>query len=58
MFSVMEDMHKGLEHPLRNTLREEWCQALLAIDSKIMEETPMKANAPGPNHAGVPLYVI
>ena len=31
MFSVMEDMHKGPEHPLSKTLREEWCPALLAI---------------------------
>ena len=24
MFSVMEDVHKGPEHPLSKTLREEW----------------------------------
>ena len=42
MFSVMEDVHKGLEHSLSKTLREEWCPALLAIAPKIMEETPRK----------------
>ena len=31
MFSVMEDVHKGPEHPLSKMLREEWCPALLAI---------------------------
>ena len=40
MFSVMEDVHKGPEHPLSKTLREEWCPALLAIAPQIMEETP------------------
>ena len=42
MFSVMEDVHKGPEHPLSKTLREEWCPALLAISPKIMEETLRK----------------
>ena len=42
MFSVMEDVHKGPEHPLRKTLREDWCTALLAITPQIMEETPRK----------------
>ena len=42
MFSVMEDLHKGPEHPLSKTLREEWCPALLAIAPQIMEETPRK----------------
>ena len=42
MFSVMEDMHKGPEHPLRKALQEEWCPALLAISPKIIEETPRK----------------
>ena len=46
MFSVMEDMHKGQEHPLRKTLREEWCSALLVIDPQIMEETPRKPMLP------------
>ena len=31
MFSVMEDVHKGPEHPLSKTLREKLCPALLAI---------------------------
>ena len=42
MFSVMEDVHKGPEHPLMKTLREEWCPALLAIAPQIMEETLRK----------------
>ena len=42
MFSVMEDVHKGPEHPLSKTLREEWCPALLAIAPQIMEEMPRK----------------
>ena len=37
IFSVMEDVHKGPEHPLSKTLREEWCPALLAIAPQIME---------------------
>ena len=36
MFSVMGDVHKGPEHPLSKTLREEWCPALLAIAPQIM----------------------
>ena len=36
MFSVMEDVQKGPEHPLIKTLREEWCPALLAIAPQIM----------------------
>ena len=39
---MMEDVHKGPEHPLIKTLREEWCPALLAIAPQIMEETPRK----------------
>ena len=35
MLSVMEDVHKGPEHPLSKTLREEWCPALLAIAPQI-----------------------
>ena len=46
MFYVMEDVHKGLEHPLSNTLREEWCPALLAIAPQIMEETLRKPMLP------------
>ena len=46
MFSVMEDVHKGPEHPLSKTLREEWCPALLAIAPHIMEETPRKPTLP------------
>ena len=46
MFFVMEDVHKGPEHPLSKTLREEWCPALLAIDPKIMKETPRKPMLP------------
>ena len=42
MFSVMENVHKGPEHPLSKMLREEWCPALLAIAPQIMEETPRK----------------
>ena len=42
MFYVMEDVHKGTEHPLSKTLGEEWCPALLAIAPEIMEETPRK----------------
>ena len=42
MFSVMGDVHKGPEHPLIKTLREEWCPAILAIAPQIMEETPRK----------------
>ena len=42
IFSVMEDLHKGPEHPLSKTVREEWCPALLAIAPQIMEETPRK----------------
>ena len=38
----MEDVHKGPEHALSKTLREEWCPALLLIAPKIMEETPRK----------------
>ena len=36
MFSVMEDVHKGTEHPLSKTLREESCSALLVIAPQIM----------------------
>ena len=39
---MMEDVHKGPEHALSKTLREEWCPALLLIAPKIMEETPRK----------------
>ena len=46
MFSVREDVHKGPEHSLRKTLREEWCPALLAIAPQIMEETPRKPMLP------------
>ena len=46
MFSVMEDVHKGPEHPLSKTLREEWCPALLAIAPQIMEETSRKPMLP------------
>ena len=46
MFSVMEKVNKGLEHPLSKTLREEWCPALLAIDPQIMEETTRKPMLP------------
>ena len=46
MFSVMEDVHKGPEHPLSKTLREEWCPTLLSIAPKIMEETPRKPMLP------------
>ena len=46
MFSVMEDVHKGPEHPLSKTLREEWCPALLAIAPQIMEETPRNTMLP------------
>ena len=46
MFSVMEDVHKGPEHPLSKTLREEWCLALLEIAPQIMEETPRKLMLP------------
>ena len=46
MFSVMEEVHKGLEHPLSKTLTEEWCTALLAIAPQIMEETPRKPMLP------------
>ena len=42
----MEDVHKGPEHPLSKTLREEWCPALLAIAPQIMEETPRKPMLP------------
>ena len=42
MFSMMKDVHKGPEHPLSKTLREEWCPALLAIAPQIMEEMPRK----------------
>ena len=46
IFSVMEDVHKGPEHPLSKTLREELCPALLAIAPQIMEDTPMKPMIP------------
>ena len=46
MFSVMEDVHKGLDHPLSKTLREEWCPALLVIAPQIMEETSRKPMLP------------
>ena len=46
MFSVMEDVHTGPEHPLSKTLREEWCLALLAISPHIMEETLRKPMLP------------
>ena len=46
MFSVMEDVHKGPDHPLSKTLREEWYPALLAITPQIMEETPRKPMLP------------
>ena len=46
MFSVMEDLHKGSEQLLSNTLREEWRPALLAIAPHIMEETPRKPILP------------
>ena len=46
MFSGMENVHKGPEHPLIKTLREEWCPALLAIAPQIMEETPRKPMLP------------
>ena len=46
MFSVMEDVHKGPEHPLSKTLREEWCPALLPVAPQIMEETPRKPMLP------------
>ena len=42
----MEDLHKGLEHPLSKMLREEWCPALLSIAPQIMEETPRKLMLP------------
>ena len=42
MFSVVEDVPKGPEHPLSKTLREEWCPALLSIAPQIMEEAPRK----------------
>ena len=46
MFSVMEDVHKGPDHPLSKTLREEWCPELLVIAPKIIEETPRKPMLP------------
>ena len=46
MFSVMEAVHKGTEHPLSKILREEWCPALLAIAPQIIEETPRKPMLP------------
>ena len=46
MFSVMEDVQKGPEHPLSKTLREEWCPTLLAIAPQIMEETMRKPMLP------------
>ena len=46
MFSVMENVHKGPEHPLSKMLREEWCPALLAIAPQIMEETRWKPMLP------------
>ena len=46
IFFVMEDVHKGPEHPLSKTLREEWSPALLAIVPQIMEETPRKPMLP------------
>ena len=46
MFSLMKEVHKGPEHPLSKTLREEWCPALLAIAPQIMEETPRKPMLP------------
>ena len=46
MFYVMEDVHKGPEHPLSKALREEWCPALLLIAPQIMEETPRKPMLP------------
>ena len=49
MFSVMEDVHKGLEHPLSKTIREEWCPALLVIACQIMKETPRKPMLPAKN---------
>ena len=42
----MEDVHKGPEHPLSKTLREEWFPALLAIAPQIMVETPRKPMLP------------
>ena len=46
MFSVMEDVHKGVDHPLSDTIRNDWCPALLAACPKIMEETPRKPMLP------------
>ena len=46
IFPVMEDVHKGPEHPLSKMLRDEWCPALLAIAPQIMEETPRKPMLP------------
>ena len=46
MFSMMEGVHKGPEHPLSKTLREEWYPALLVIAPQIMEETPRKPMLP------------
>ena len=46
MFYVMEDVHKGPEHPLSNTLGEEWCPALIAIALQITEDTPRKPMLP------------
>ena len=43
MFSVIKDIHKGPEHPLSKTIREEWCPTLLAIAPQIMEEMPRKS---------------
>ena len=46
IFSVMEDVHKGPEHPLSKTLMEEWCHAILAIAPQIMEKTQRKPMLP------------
>ena len=46
MFYVTEDVHKGPEHPLSKTLREELYPALLVIAPQIMEETPRKPMLP------------
>ena len=46
IFYVMEEIHNGPDHPLRKTLREEWCPTLLVIAPQIMEETPRKPMIP------------
>ena len=38
----MEDVHKGPEHRLSKTLREEWCPTLIAIAPQIMDEASRK----------------